>query len=82
MTFPVGSTVDPLNDTIAVSVTGVPGETAPDAVSSALGVVVMDALQRANWPRTKSFSVAVVDVDDRVSEATREALATEVDEDR
>ena len=61
-----------MNDTIAVSVTGVPGETAPDAVSSALGVVVIDALHRANWPRTKSFSVAVVEVDERVSAAKLE----------
>ena len=34
--------------------------------------VVMFGLQVANWPRTKSFSVAVGDVEERVSEATLE----------
>ena len=44
-----------------------PGRTAVPTVVPALGVVVRVALQRANWPRTKSLSVAVVEVEERVS---------------
>ena len=41
-------------------------------VVPALGVVVGVALHCANCPRTKSFSVAVVEVDERVSAAMLE----------
>jgi hypothetical protein len=34
--------------------------------------VVIDGVQFGNWASTKSFSVAVVEVDERVSEATLE----------
>jgi hypothetical protein len=68
VTVPVGSCAGLLPTIVAVSVTDVPGATVPvlDAV------VVIVAVQLPNWPRTKSFRVAVVDVDDRVSDATLE----------
>ncbi|WP_235506505.1 hypothetical protein, partial [Terrabacter sp. Root181] len=68
-TLPVGVGGEdvPCPWTTARSVTAVPGRTAVPTVVPPLGVVVSEALQRANWPRTKSLRVAVVDVEDRVS---------------
>ena len=73
MTLPVGvgGLAVPVPCTVARSVTLVPGETAWRR-APALGVVVSVAPQTANWPRTKSFRVAVVEVDERVSEAMLE----------
>src|SRR5215203_2078676 len=70
---PVGSgaLVPPDTEIVAVSVTELPvppGKTGP-AVDAC---VVIPAWQFSNCPRTKSFSVALVDVDDRVSDATDE----------
>jgi hypothetical protein len=66
----VGGLAVPVPCTVATSFTGDPGDTSPAAPT--LGVVEMVAPQTANWPRTKSFSVAVVDVDERVSDAMLE----------
>src|SRR5207244_523807 len=70
VTVPVGSAalVPPDTVNVAVSWTAVPGRTVPllDAW------VVMLAWHCAKFPSTKSFSVAVVEVDDRVSAAKLE----------
>ena len=67
VTFPVGvgGLATPEPSTVAMSVTGSPGETSPPAPT--LGVVVIVAPHGWNWPRTKSFSCAFVEVEDRVS---------------
>ena len=66
----VGGFARPVPWTVAISVTLVPGETSPPAPT--LGLVESVASQTANWPRTKSFSTAVVEVEERVSDATDE----------
>src|SRR5262249_38921651 len=59
----------PVTVTVAESLT----ETDPvpmEVVPVMLDCVVTLLPHAANWPRVKSFSVAVVDVDERVSDAT------------
>src|SRR5262249_53067061 len=61
--------VTPVTVTVAESWT----ETDPvpiDVDPVMLDCVVVPLIHVPNWPRMKSFSVAVVDVDDRVSDAT------------
>src|SRR5438045_7202630 len=61
----VGGLDVPAPVTVAVSVTLVPGAT--DAEDGTVDIV---AVQLANCPTTKSFSVAVGDVEERLSAAT------------
>src|SRR5438067_1918725 len=63
VTFPLGVFEGWLPLTVAVSWTGVPGVTGP-GLDTWVDIV---ATQLPKLPRTKSFSVAVVDVEERVS---------------
>src|SRR3954454_6871853 len=75
-TLPVASSGEPapVTVTVAVSVTGVPGETVPFwlAPAASLTWVVTAGVQVPSWPRMKSFRTAVVEVDERVSDRTLE----------
>src|SRR5207248_6118315 len=77
VTVPLGVFDAWLPTTVAVSCTAVPGVTKPVLD----GVVVIVALHWAKLPRTKSFSVAVADVDERVSDRklAKHSLAIEAD---